>query len=150
MSKDLKDSFKSIGRSHCLSYTNLCPLIYVYCAIKEFQIILFAFGFKEIFEIKFLNKKSSFFQVSKSLILETSVPGPSFKVLPKKVTETPSKKVDDIPVVDDLVVGHKMPKLSFQLLKESSSSATSLVSFIFILFVQVTFYWLYVRTLIRT
>jgi hypothetical protein len=70
--------------------------------------------------------------------------------LPKKVTETPSKKVDDIPVVDDLVVGHKMPKLSFQLLKESSSSATSLVSFIFILFVQVTFYWLYVRTLIRT
>jgi hypothetical protein len=78
--------------------------------------------------------------------------------LPKKVTETPSKKVvesfpkkvDDIPVVDDLVVGHKMPKLSFQLLKESSSSATSLVSFIFILFVQVTFYRLYFRTLIRT
>jgi hypothetical protein len=110
------------------------------------------------FEIKLLNKKSSFLQVSKSLILETSVPGPSFKVLPKKVTETPSKKVvesfpkkvDDIPVVDDLVVGHKMPKLSFQLLKESSSSATSLVSFIFILFVQVTFYRLYFRTLIRT
>ena len=81
---------------------------------------------------------------------------------PKNVTETPkkvdekskkmtesSKSVPEVEIADDFVVGHKMPKLSFQFLEENSSTTSLVNSFFHFFFVsliyfsatQITFIW---------